>query len=234
MKAKILLAEDDNNFAMMLKFFLETHHFEVVWCENGELAIQQLQSNLFDLCILDIMMPQKDGFMVAEKLNKIPNPIPFVFLSAKALKEDQIKGYQLGATDYLIKPFDPEILLYKIQALVKKQTEKTTVKSFFHIGSYVFDPEKRLLKINEKQQKLSPKESKLLELLCEAKGEILHHQEAMLKIWQKDDYFTKQSMNVFITKLRKYLSEDPQHEISIESLHSKGISLKISLTNPPD
>lgn len=225
-KQQILLAEDDINFGMMLKFFLEMSGFQITLCEDGNLAVRSFEENDFDLCILDIMMPHLDGFSVAETIIKSKKDIPFIFLTAKALKEDQIKGYKLGAADYLIKPFDPEILLLKIQVLLKNKDGKSKGNTIFKIGNFTFDYEKRLLTLDEKIEKLSPKETELLKLLCERKDDVLSHEEALIKIWKNDDYFTKQSMNVFITKLRKHLKQDTDYEIEIENLHSKGFVLK--------
>jgi two-component system, OmpR family, response regulator len=221
---KILIAEDDTNFGMMLKIFLEMNHCEVTLCENGEIAAKTFKNQNFDLCILDIMMPLLDGFALAESIRKTYKNTPFVFLSAKALKEDQMKGYKLGASDYLIKPFDPEILLVKINLLLQKS--KKNLPQVFNIGNYEFDAEKRMITLSQKQQKISPKENELLRMLCEKNGELLTYEEALIKIWGNDDYFTKQSMNVFITKLRKILSQDTDYQIEIENLHSKGLMLK--------
>jgi len=226
-KLSILLAEDDTNFGMMLKFFLESNGFQVTLCENGNLAIHAFRDNSFDLCILDIMMPYLDGFTVAEHIAKSSQHIPFVFLTAKALKDDQIRGYKIGASDYLIKPFDPEILLLKIQVLLKNAGNPAITSAVFHIGNFEFDYDKRLLTLDKKIIKLSPKEAGLLKLLCEKQQEILTHEEALIKIWKNDDYFTKQSMNVFITKLRKYLAQDAEYQIEIENMHSKGFILKV-------
>ena len=143
------------------------------------------------------------------------------------MKEDQIKGYKLGASDYLVKPFDPEILLLKIQVLLQKNEHQIADNQLFSLGSFIFDFDKRLLCLESKEEKLSPKEAQLLKLLCEKRDEVLTHEEALLKIWKNDDYFTKQSMNVFITKLRKHLSQDSNYHIEIENLHSKGFLLKI-------
>ncbi len=228
LKQQILLAEDDVNFGMMLKFFLETNNFQVTLCENGNVAVQVFKEKDFNLCILDVMMPYLDGFSVAEVITKSKKNAFFIFLTAKALKEDQIKGYKLGASDYLIKPFDPEILLLKIQVLLKSKEKEQNENTVFQIGNFRFDSEKRTLILKEKVEKLSPKASALLKLLCEKENEILSHEEALIKIWGNDDYFTKQSMNVFITKLRKQFSQDTAHKIEIENLHSKGFILKIT------
>lgn len=226
-KKNILIAEDDTNFGFMLRFFLEANHYSVTLCDNGEAAFHAFAQQAFDLCIFDVMMPLMDGFTLAEKIGMLQKNTPFIFLTAKALKEDQIKGYRAGAADYLIKPFDPEILLLKIQVLLRQKVDHTDEKLVFKIGNYVFSYQERTLALAETQEKLSPKEAELLKLLCEKQGELLTHSEAMIKIWHQDDYFTKQSMNVFITKLRKYLSHDSGHQISIENLHGTGISLKV-------
>lgn len=224
---QILLAEDDANFGLMLKIFLEMNGYAIELCENGEIAIGALAQKTYDLCILDVMMPKVNGFTVAQHLQEFFPQTPFVFLTAKSLKEDQIQGYKSGAVDYLIKPFDPEILLLKVKAILEIHKNNTeTSKQTFEIGNFTFDYTKRLLIVDTKQQKLSPKEAELLKMLCEKNGEVLTHEEALVKIWKNDDYFTRQSMNVFITKLRKYLSLDTQNKIEIENIHSKGFLLK--------
>ena len=227
-KHSILIAEDDANFGMMLKIFLEMNGYRVHLCGDGEKAYQAFKENHFDIGIFDVMMPLVDGFALAERISKINKNLPFVFLTAKALKEDQIRGYKIGALDYLIKPFDPEILLLKLNVLLPI-SEKTNASDrlSFTIGSFIFDYPKRTLKLDGEVKKLSPKEAELLRLLCEKNGEVLPHTEAMVKIWKNDDYFTKQSMNVFISKLRKYLSKDKSHQIEITNLHSTGFILQI-------
>lgn len=224
---KILIAEDDANFGMMLKIFLEMNTFQVRLHADGEAAYRAFQQETFDLCIFDVMMPLVDGFTLAEKVVRQGAGIPFVFLTAKALKEDQIRGYKIGASDYLIKPFDPEILLLKLEVLLRRQESEPAQTAVFSIGNFTFDYTRRTLVIGEEQERLSPKEAELLKLLCEKQGQVLPHAEAMLKIWKNDDYFTKQSMNVFISKLRKYLSKDPENQIEIENLHSTGFLLRV-------
>ncbi|NJL11795.1 MAG: response regulator transcription factor [Microscillaceae bacterium] len=224
--SQILLAEDDANFGLMLKIFLEMNGYDVTLCENGQQAYEVFQKQNYDLMILDVMMPQLDGYSLAEKLATQSHKPPFVFLTAKALKKDQIRGYELGAADYLIKPFDPEILLLKVKVLLRKASSPHTQPLFFKLGQLAFDYPKRLLTGPHLSQKLSPKEAELLRLLCEKQNEVLTYEEALLKIWKNDDYFTRQSMNVFITKLRKYLGQDSQNSIEIENLHSKGFVLK--------
>lgn len=162
-KQQILLAEDDTNFGMMLKIFLEMNGFNVTLCENGEQALQAYKEKQYDLCILDVMMPKMDGFSVAEALVARHNSVPFVFLTAKGLKEDQVKGYQLGASDYLVKPFDPEILLLKVNVLLRNSIKSDNKNAIYQIGSYTFDYERRTLTLtlNGDEQRLSPKEAEL-------------------------------------------------------------------------
>ena len=227
-KDKILIAEDDPNFGMMLKSYLVVNGYEVELCDDGNKAYSSFGRNDFDLCIFDIMMPFKDGFSLAESIQKGVKRVPFIFLTAKTLKEDQIRGYQLGAADYLVKPFDPEILLLKIKAILRgnKQLSVEPV-STFAIGNFTFDADRRVLKINNKTVKLSPKESALLQLLLIHQDKVLRREEALLKIWKEDSYFTTKSMDVYITKLRKILRQDSDHKIEIENLHGKGFVLSV-------
>lgn len=227
MKKKILLAEDDPNFGLMLKSFLSVNSYEVTLCDNGNKAYNAFKSDDYDLCIFDVMMPDKDGFALASDIAKINKKTPFFFLTAKALKEDIVKGYKLGAIDYLVKPFDPEILLLKIQAVLASRSKKEIKQSDYSIGSFSFDSNKRQLTIDDNSIRLSPKESELLKLLCDKNGEILTREEALLKIWKEDSYFTTKSMDVYITKLRKYLKADSNYNIVINNVHSKGFLLQI-------
>jgi len=228
LKPSILIAEDDSSFGMVLQSYLAINDFEVTLLPTGTEALSHFKKKNFDLCILDVMMPDMDGFTLAEQIKQVDESIPFMFLTAKSLKEDQIKGYTLGAIDYLIKPFDPEILLLKIQAILGHTFENTSKEIIHQIGNFSFDFELRNLSINGQQQKLSPKESELLQMLCEKKGGVLTREEALLKIWEEDNYFTGQSMNVHITRLRKYLKQDTEHHIAINNLHGKGFLLKVS------
>ncbi len=225
---KILIAEDDPNFGLVLQSYLSINDFEVNLCPDGNRAFSAFKADDYDLCILDVMMPHKDGFSLAESIQSLGRNTPFIFLTARSLKEDKIKGYQLGAVDYLVKPFDPEILLLKIQAILKSnEVAKPVVAKEHHIGQFLFDPEKRRLALGEEQIKLSPKESDLLQLLCESNGEVLKREDALLKIWKEDSYFTTKSMDVYITKLRKFLRKDKTHKIEITNLHGKGFVLSV-------
>lgn len=224
-KARILVAEDDPNFGLVMKSYLSLQQYDVTLCEDGNKALSVLQHQDFDLCILDVMMPFCDGFTVAQRIQKSGRKMPVVFLTAKALKEDQIKGYRLGAIDYLIKPFDPDILLLKVQAILRLPSDEEDPTIQYRIGPFVFNPHLRQLRNDETQWKLSPKENSLLELLCQKKGTVLLREEALLKIWGEESFFTGQSMNVYITKLRNYFRTASEHPVSIENLHSKGFML---------
>lgn len=224
-KARILVAEDDPNFGLVMKSYLSLQKYDVTLCEDGNKALSALQYQDFDLCILDVMMPFCDGFSVAQRIQKSGRKMPVVFLTAKALKEDQIKGYRLGAIDYLIKPFDPDILLLKVQAILRLPNDQEDITIQYRIGTFVFNPYLRQLRNGENQWKLTPKENSLLELLCQKKGTVLLREEALLKIWEEENFFTGQSMNVYITKLRNYFRTAEEQHIRIENLHSKGFML---------
>ena len=227
MKKSILIAEDDANFGLMLKVFLEVNNFEVTLCENGAMALEAVRTKNFSLCILDVMMPVIDGFTLAKKIKELKPEMPFIFLTAKALKEDQLLGYAIGAHDYLIKPFHPEILVIRLNLLLNKKKNDNDIQKSYKIGSFIFDCELRLLSIGDQQEKLSPKEAELLHILSSRMGEVVTHQEILTTIWKNEDFFTRQSLNVFITKLRRYLSKDSAHKILIENIHTKGFLIKV-------
>ena len=192
-------------------------------------AMRILKREPYDLCILDIMMPYKDGFTLAEEVRDLNKEIPIIFLTAKTLKEDVLKGYQIGADDYITKPFDSEVLLYKIKAILQRSVgdKKPDEHGVFSIGDYEFDSKLRTLSYNkEEAKKLSPKEARLLHLLCIKINDLLSRQEALSKIWKEDNYFTSRSMDVYITKLRKYLERDPRLEIN--NVHGEGFRLVFS------
>lgn len=223
---KIFLLEDDKNFGSVMKSYLEINDFEVVWEQDGLYAISSFKKSNFDLCILDVMLPHIDGFEIAEKIRNISTKIPVVFLSAKSLKQDIIKGFKLGADDYITKPFDSEVLLFKINAILnrKEVSAKQEIPDEFIIGKFNFNHQLRILKSKISEFKLSPKENELLKLLCLNMNDILPRQLALIKIWEEDNYFTTRSMDVFITKLRKYLHEDKS--VEIENIHGSGYCLK--------
>jgi len=194
-KPHILIAEDDSNFGMVLKSYLSLNDFRVSLLSTGEEALKQFKNNNFDLCILDVMMPDMDGFTLAEGIKQIDSNTPFMFLTARSMKKDLMEGYRLGAIDYLIKPFDPEILLLKIQAILGYTLDTTYKGTIYEVGNFTFDYEQRKLTLHGVNQKLSPKESELLYLLCEKNGHVLTREEALLKIWKDKKVFkTRQGM----------------------------------------
>lgn len=225
----ILLVEDDPNFGMMLKSYLDIKKFNVTLCNDGKDAIKIAKTQPFDLVILDVMLPNKDGFSIAKELKQLQIIAPFIFLTARAMKEDKVKGYLIGALDYLVKPFDPEILFLKIQALLSKDQSENTVNStnHFQIGSFSLDTIKQVLTYNNSETKLTYKESELLQMLIEHKDNILLRSQALSKIWGDDNYFTTKSMDVYITKLRKHLKKDTKYQIEIQNIHGKGFRLLI-------
>ncbi|MBN2238129.1 MAG: response regulator transcription factor [Bacteroidales bacterium] len=225
--ARIFLVEDDLSFGSVLKAYLEIHGYELEWVNDGKNALPMLQKSSFDLCILDVMLPHVDGFQLAEQIKKMHPELPFIFMTAKTLKEDEIKGYRLGADDYIKKPFDSEILLLKLQAILNRNTDFSNglQKSDLNIGLFQLNPEYRELTntATNRSQKLSPKEAELMILLLDSKEKVLPRDEALRKIWGDDNYFTKRSMDVYITKLRKFLKEDPR--IEILNIHGSGFRL---------
>ena len=225
---KILLVEDDVNFGMVLKSYLELNDFSVTLKQDGYLGLVTFKKENFDLCILDVMMPNMDGFTLAGEIKKMEKQVPILFLTAKNLKEDVLQGFKLGAEDYIIKPFDTEIFLYKIKAILKRNNfskPEIEVPTEHNIGKSLFNTKLRTVQIGENNYKLSPKESELLQLLCQYKNDVLPREEALVKIWKDDNYFTTRSMDVYITKLRKYFREDPN--IQINNVHSNGFSLTV-------
>lgn len=228
-KPKILLAEDDTNLGMVLKNYLELNDYDVELCRDGILALAAFRRDKFDICLLDIMMPNMDGFKLAEEIRDVDPDIPLFFLSAKTMKEDIIQGYKLGADDYISKPFDSELLLLKIKAILKRNQELNSKEEEvfeFKIGQYAFNSRLRTLtKGNEATHTLSPKENELLHMLCEHKNDLLPREVALKKIWGSDTYFNGRSMDVYIAKLRKYLKDDTN--IEIVNIHGNGFRLVV-------
>ena len=224
-KYKILLCEDDSNLGLVLKNFLELNDYDVTLERDGRLGLGAFQREKFDLCLLDVMMPNVDGFTLAEEIRDIDPDVPLFFLSAKTLKEDILQGYRLGADDYITKPFDSDVLMHKIKAIIKRNEEdhKITDNIEFELGAYHFNPKLRELKIKETTQVLSPKENELLKMLAEYKNDLLTREKALKKIWGSDTYFNGRSMDVYIAKLRKYLKEDST--IEIVNIHGNGFRL---------
>ena len=227
-KFKILLCEDDTNLGMVLKNYLELTDYDVTLERDGRLGLAAFQREKFDICLLDVMMPNMDGFTLAEEIRDVDPDIPLFFLSAKTMKEDIIQGYKLGADDYITKPFDSEVLLLKIKAMLKRGEEENKINDNieFDLGGYHFNPRLRELKIGATVHILSPKENELLKMLAEHKNDLLPRERALKKIWGSDTYFNGRSMDVYIAKLRKYLKDDTKVEII--NIHGKGFKLLIN------
>lgn len=227
---KILLAEDDPNLGDLLKDYLELKgKFDVTLCTDGEEAVNQFRKSSYDLCILDVMMPKKDGFTVGREIRKINTTTPIIFATAKGMMEDKTEAFELGGDDYITKPFRVEELLLRINALLKRvirEKDDQVVSDKFEIGEYFFDYTSQQIAHKGVQQKLSTKEAELLRLLCLKKNDVLTREEALLKIWHDDNYFTGRSMDVFLSKLRKYLRDDPK--VEIVNVHGKGYKLLVS------
>lgn len=230
--SKILLAEDDPNLGEILKEYLELKgKYDVVLCKDGEEALRAFNREEFDLCILDVMMPKKDGFTLGKEIRKINDGIPIIFATAKGMMEDKTIAFGLGGDDYITKPFRVEELLLRIHALLRRftvrdQNEAEESPTTFDIGKYFFDYTSQVITRNGEQQKLSTKEAELLRMLCLKKNNVLTREEALLKIWHDDNYFNGRSMDVFLSKLRKYLKQDPN--VEIVNVHGKGYKLLIS------
>ncbi|MWB93177.1 response regulator [Flavobacterium sp. GA093] len=225
---KILLAEDDIDFANVLKQYLSLYNYEVTWAEDGEKALEFFKNNTYDICIFDVMMPKLDGFSLAEKVIKINPETPFIFLTARKLKEDKIIGLKLGADDYIAKPFEAEELILRIQNILKRMEQKKTLHGIdnIEIGSYIFDSKRLTLSHPDLIHQLTEMEASLIEYLYLNHNQLLKREQILMSVWKKDDYFSGRSMDVFISKLRKYFSADPK--ISIETVRSIGLEFKIS------
>ncbi len=228
-KSKILLCEDDTNLGMVLKNYLELNDYDVTLERDGRLGLAAFQREKFDICLLDVMMPNMDGFKVAEEIRDVNPDVPLFFLSAKTMKEDIIQGYKLGADDYITKPFDSEVLLHKIKAIIKRNEEdhREELYTEYDLGKYHFNPRLRELTVNGITQTLSPKENDLLKMLADYKNDLLPREIALKKIWGSDTYFNGRSMDVYIAKLRKYLKED--EKLEIVNIHGNGFRLVVSV-----
>ncbi|MBS1570995.1 MAG: response regulator transcription factor [Bacteroidetes bacterium] len=226
MNNRILLVEDDQSFGAVLKDYLTINNFDVTLATDGEKGLKAFTEGEFDICIFDVMMPKKDGFSLAEDVKKMDKATPIIFLTAKNLREDILRGYQIGADDYITKPFDTELLLYKIKAILQRSSgAETEDQDQFKISNMLFDSVLRQLKIGDQEFKLSPKENELLKLLCVHRNDFMPRDLALRKIWRKENYFTARSMDVYIAKLRKYLKDDPGLEII--NVHGEGFRLLI-------
>ncbi len=225
-KSKVLLVEDDSNFGQVLKNYLELNDFVVELSRDGILGLAAFRREKFDICLLDVMMPNMDGFTLAEEIRNVDPEIPLFFLSAKSMKDDILNGYRLGADDYITKPFDSEILIQKMKAVLKRNAElqeKQHSQIEWNIGRFHFNSKLRQLVDGDEANTLSPKENELLTMLCEYKNDLLPREIALKRIWGSDTYFNGRSMDVYIAKLRKYLR--PDNSVEIVNIHGNGFRL---------
>ena len=224
-KVNILLAEDDPNLGQLLKNYLNARAYETTLVTDGAQAMKIFRKEKFNICLLDVMMPELDGFTLARGIREIDPHIPVIFLTAKNLKQDVIEGFKSGADDYLTKPFSMEELIYRIEAIMRRSSKRSseTAAEVYSIGRFTFDVAKQLLTWQDQSHKLTTKESELLELLCRHRNEVLERNFALKSIWIDDNYFNARSMDVYITKLRKYLSKD--ENVEILNIHGKGYKL---------
>ncbi|CAN1539617.1 OmpR Response regulators consisting of a CheY-like receiver domain and a winged-helix DNA-binding domain [Flavobacteriaceae bacterium] len=226
---KVLLAEDDADFASVLKQYLELYQYEISWAENGEEALAIFQTENFDICVFDVMMPKMDGFTLAEKIIKINPDIPFVFLTARKLKEDKIIGLKLGADDYIVKPFEADELVLRLNNILKRskqQQSEFSKNDELQIGLYLFDTKRLCLKNQSSTQQLTEKEAALIHFFYNHKNQLIKREQILKTIWGSDDFFSGRSMDVYISKIRKYFKEDSR--ISIESVRNIGLEFKIN------
>ncbi len=225
---KVLLAEDDFDFADVLKQYLELYNYQITWAKNGEEALLLFQKETFDICVFDVMMPKMDGFTLAEKIIDINPETPFVFLTARKLKEDKLKGLQLGADDYIVKPFEADELVLRLNNILKRgeQKNQTTISvDEITIGNYIFDPNRLELKLGNHTQRLTEKEVALIIFFLKNKNQLIKRNDILQSIWGNDDFFSGRSMDVFISRIRKYFSND--NRITIESIRNVGLEFKI-------
>lgn len=225
-KIKVLLAEDDPNLGMLLREYLNAKGYETELAENGKIAFETFMQGGFDICILDVMMPIKDGFTVAEEIRQTDKKVPIIFLTAKSMKDDKLKGFTVGADDYITKPFSMDELLMRIQAILRRtipEVGKAKKRDNIKVGDFIFDYDKQVLKLGDNEQRLTTKEANLLLMFCENRYDVLDRNYALNKVWGDDNYYNSRSMDVYIAKLRKYLSLDP--EVELVNVHGKGFKL---------
>lgn len=223
-KIKILLAEDDDNLGLLLNSFIKAKGFEVDLARNGKEALEKFNRGNYQFLILDVMMPELDGFSVAREVRNIDKKVPILFLTAKTMKEDKLEGFSIGADDYLTKPFSMEELVARIEAILKRsEVNNSPLQTEYQVGKFLFDPEKRTIALEGKEERLTTKENHLLKLLTKNKNEVLDRQAALRAIWGDDNYFNGRSMDVYIAKLRKILRQD--ESIEIMNVHGRGFKL---------
>lgn len=227
-KPNVLLAEDDPNLGLLLSEFLKKKGYLVQWAQNGDQALDLFVKNPFDLCLLDVMMPKKDGFSLAKDIRANHLQVPIIFLTAKSMEEDTLQGFKVGADDYLTKPFSMEVLLARMEAVLRRSQKDKVIPSLaeeISLGKFLYYPTKMKVAIADKEQKFTPKENELMKLLCENIGHPVSRSYALKLIWGDDTYFNARSMDVYMTKLRKILKEDPN--IQLQNLHGEGFILKV-------
>ena len=223
-KLNILLCEDDENLGMLLREYLQAKGYNAELCPDGEAGYKAFIKNKYDICVFDVMMPKKDGFTLAKEVRAVNSDVPIMFLTAKNLKDDIFEGFKIGADDYITKPFSMEELTLRMEAILRRvHGKKNREVTVYQIGQFNFDAKKQILSIGDKSTKLTTKESELLNLLCAHQNEILPRDFALKSIWVDDNYFNARSMDVYITKLRKHLKDDPSVEII--NIHGKGYKL---------
>ncbi|MBR8534858.1 response regulator transcription factor [Carboxylicivirga sediminis] len=224
---RVFMVEDDRNFGTVMKAYLEINKFEVTWVKDGLQAFKRFKEGQYDICILDVMLPNVDGFTIAREIKEYNQDIPIIFLTAKVMKEDVLEGFSTGADDYITKPFDSEILICKINAILNRNKRQQTeeMPSEYTIGNATFNHEFRTITIAGEEQKLSPKEADLLLLLCQTQNKVLPRDKALKQVWGETGYFTTRSMDVYITKLRKYLKD--VEGVEIINIHGSGYQLRI-------
>lgn len=224
-KINVLLAEDDRNLGTILKSYLEAKGFRTTLCDNGKVALEAFKKNEYNFCICDVMMPVMDGFTLAKEIRKLDKKVPLLFLTAKTMQEDKLEGFEIGADDYITKPFSMEELLLRLKAILRRSNmeENKHVNHIYKFGKYSFDYDHQQLSIGKKQEKLTSKEAELLKLLCDHLNEVLDRTVALNKIWYDDSYFNARSMDVYITKLRKFLKEDS----NVELINVHGVGFKL-------
>ncbi len=223
-KIKLLVVEDDPNLGHILQDYLRLKNFSPTLCTDGEEGLKKFRSDDFDLCLLDIMMPKMDGFSLAREIRSLSKDVPIIFLTAKSMKEDTIEGLRIGADDYITKPFSMEELVLRIHAVLRRSNKNNPAsRKEYRFGNCRFDLNKHVLEVKDQTIKLTNKEAQLLKLLCENKNEVLDRRAALRMVWHDDSYFNARSMDVYITKLRKYLSHD--ESVTIMTLHGEGFKL---------
>ena len=232
MTPKILLVEDDETLGFLLGEFLRSRDFEVAWAKDGVDGLRQFNADHFDLCLLDVMMPALDGFTVAELLRQRKADLPIIFLTAKSLHADVVRGFKAGADDYIKKPVDEEELVMRIQAVLKRTAPgqdsmaEGEARTVFQVGNYIFDSEKWTLRLETQVRQLTEMEARLLKILCDRMGQLVQRELVLERIWGRNDFLARKSMDVFISRLRKYLEADPR--VHITNLHGSGFVLEVA------